>query len=75
MWNELWEQHRGKVIGVAMGIVLGFIYLICGFWDMLVFAFIVIVGFYIGKKIDSREEILPIEDIWRNVTQKWRRFR
>jgi uncharacterized membrane protein len=75
MWNELWEQHRGKVIGVAMGFVLGFIYLICGFWDMLVFAFIVIVGFYIGKKIDRGEEILPIEDIWRNVTQKWRRFR
>jgi uncharacterized membrane protein len=75
MWNELWEQHRGKVIGVAMGIVLGFIYLICGFWDMLVFAFIVIVGFYIGKKIDSSEEILTIEDIWRNVTQKLRRFR
>ncbi|MNI05176.1 hypothetical protein D3C73_581220 [compost metagenome] len=75
MWNELWEQHRGKLIGAAAGVVLGFIYLICGFWDMLIFAFIVTVGYYIGTKIDRKEEILSIEDIWRNLTQKWRRFR
>jgi uncharacterized membrane protein len=75
MWNELWEHHRGKCIGAAAGVGLGFIYLICGFWDMLIFAFIVVVGYYIGTKLDRKEEILPpVEDIWRNVTQKWRRF-
>lgn len=75
MFSELWEHHRGKLIGAAAGFVLGFIYLIFGFWDMLIFAFIVVVGYYIGTKIDRKEEILPVEDIWRNLTQKWRRFR
>ncbi|MBP1989040.1 DUF2273 domain-containing protein [Paenibacillus eucommiae] len=75
MRNELWEQHRGKCIGAAAGVFLGFIYLIWGFWDMLIFAFIVAVGVYIGGKLDRKESILPFEDIWRYLTQKWRMFR
>ncbi|MZQ84285.1 DUF2273 domain-containing protein [Paenibacillus sp. 5J-6] len=75
MWNELWESHRGKVIGVAAGIFFGFIYLFFGFWDMLIFAFIVLVGFYIGNKLDRKESFVMLEDIWRYLTQKWRMFR
>ena len=75
MWNELWERHRGKTIGALGGVFLGFIYLVRGFWDMLIFAFIVTVGYYIGNKMDHKETILPVEDIWRYLTQKWRMFR
>ena len=75
MWNELWEFHRGKVIGVAAGIFFGFIYLFFGFWDMLIFGFIVLVGFYIGNKLDRKESFVMLEDIWRYLTQKWRMFR
>jgi uncharacterized membrane protein len=75
MWNELWEQHRGKVIGVAAGVFLGFIYLFFGFWDMLIFAFIVLVGYYVGNKLDRKESFVLLEDIWRYLTQKWRMFR
>lgn len=75
MWNELWESHRGKVIGVAAGIFFGFIYLFFGFWDMLIFAFIVLVGLYIGNKLDRKESFVMLEDIWRYLTQKWRMFR
>jgi uncharacterized membrane protein len=71
MWNELWEHHRGKVVGVTAGLFLGFIYLFFGFWDMLIFAFIVTVGFYIGSKLDRKERFLHLEDIWRYLTQKW----
>ena len=75
MWKELWESHRGKVIGVAAGIFFGFIYLFFGFWDMLIFGFIVLVGFYIGNKLDRKESFVMLEDIWRYLTQKWRMFR
>ncbi|MCD1260687.1 DUF2273 domain-containing protein [Paenibacillus athensensis] len=75
MGNELWEQHKGKLIGVAAGLLCGVIYLICGFWDMLVFAGIVLLGYYIGGKLDRRERFLLLEDIWRYVTHKWRMFR
>ena len=58
MWNELWESHRGKLIGVAAGVFFGFIYLFFGFWDMLIFGFIVLLGIisgtnWIGKKVSS----------------------
>ncbi|NOU99341.1 DUF2273 domain-containing protein [Paenibacillus planticolens] len=75
MWNELWESHRGKVIGVAAGIFFGFIYLFFGFWDMLIFGFIVLLGFYFGNKWDRKEGLVMLEDIWRYLTQKWRMFR
>lgn len=75
MWNELWESHRGKVIGVASGVFFGFIYLFFGFWDMLIFGFIVLLGFYVGNKLDRKESFVILEDIWRYLTQKWRMFR
>ncbi|OPH60799.1 hypothetical protein BC351_16505 [Paenibacillus ferrarius] len=75
MWNELWASHRGKVIGVAAGIFFGFIYLFFGFWDMLIFGFIVFLGLYIGNKLDRKESFAMLEDIWRYLTQKWRMFR
>jgi uncharacterized membrane protein len=71
MWNELWDQHRGKVVGVGTGVFLGFIYLFFGFWDMLIFTFIVTVGFYVGGKLDRKERLFQLENIWRYLTQKW----
>ncbi|UJF31253.1 DUF2273 domain-containing protein [Paenibacillus hexagrammi] len=75
MWNELWEQHRGKTVGAGLGVFFGFIYLFFGFWDMLIFACIVLLGLYVGNKLDRRENFAVLEDIWRYLTQKWRMFR
>lgn len=53
MWNELWNRHRGRLIGVASGLFLGIIYLFFGFWDMLIVAFLVMVCAYAGGRFDS----------------------
>lgn len=76
MWNELWERHSGKLLGIAGGIFLGFIYLFAGFWDMLIFAFIVYIGYHIGRKLDRKESLLEdVEQLWRWLTERWRMFR
>ena len=49
MWNELWNEHRSSIVGISIGLLLGFIYLFSGFWNMLVFEFIVFVAYSIGK--------------------------
>lgn len=49
MWKELWQEHRGAMIGVMAGLLLGFVYLLAGFWHMLMFAAIVFISFLIGK--------------------------
>lgn len=57
------------------GIVLGFIYLFVGFWDMLMFGFIVYLGFYVGLKMDRRETLFPFGELYRWLTDRWRMFR
>lgn len=75
MWDSLWEEHRGKTVGVAASLLLGIVYLFFGFWDMLIFGFIVTVGYWIGSKIDKKEEIFSFQEIWQYLWQKWRMFR
>lgn len=75
MWNELWEHHRGKCLGAAAGIFLGLLYLIVGLWDALIFAFIVFIGYYMGKKLDQGERLLDVEDVRRWLSERWRMFR
>lgn len=62
MWEMLWNEHRGKCIGTALGFVLGIVYLFNGFWDMIIFASLLALGFYVGLKIDSRENLWEVID-------------
>jgi uncharacterized membrane protein len=75
MWNEWFNNHRGKAVGVIAGIFFGFIYLIWGLWDMLIFAFIVFIGYYIGKRFDHKEPFNGVENLWNWLTDRWRMFR
>jgi hypothetical protein len=70
MWNQIWHEHQGSIVGLVSGLLLGFIYLFTGFWNMLVFTFIVFFAFIAGKhysKLDSFLQIL--------VERVWNRFR
>lgn len=75
MWREIWEKHSGKLIGAACGAVLGIVYLIAGFWDMLIFAFLVFIGYYVGRKLDRREPLFEREELVQWLTERWRMFR
>ncbi|MVP00154.1 MULTISPECIES: DUF2273 domain-containing protein [Paenibacillus] len=76
MLKRLWQEHPGTIAGAAGGLLLGLVYLIAGFWDMLIFAFIVFLGYYIGKKLDQGEDLLlPFQTLWQFLSQKWRMFR
>lgn len=79
MWRDFWEQllaeRRGPTIGMICGIVMGILYLIVGFWDMLIFGFIVYVGFYAGMRADKRESLFPFGELFRKLTERWRMFR
>ena len=75
MWNELWASHRGTCIGVASGVFFGLIYLIFGFWDMLIFAFIVYTGYAIGKQLDRGELSSKQESFFRWLNDRWRMFK
>lgn len=75
VWKDLWENHRGKLLGGAYGFFLGFLYLTVGFWDMLIFAFIVFIGYYMGKKLDHGERLVHADGLWRWLSERWKMFR
>lgn len=75
MWKELWEHHRGKIAGTASGLFLSLVYLISGFWDMLIVSFIVYLGYTAGRRIDRNQPLLEWDEWVRWLTQKWRMFR
>ncbi len=55
MWFELWEKHKGKLLGTLGGIFFSIIYLNFGFRDMVVCVFLLLIGYALGKKHDKRE--------------------
>lgn len=75
-WKELWGSHGGRITGVAFGFILGIIYLISGFWDMLFFALVVFIGYTLGRRKDSAEAS-PFN--WRELaarlSETWRPFK
>jgi len=56
--EEVWENHRGKLIGTLIGLFLAMLVIWVGvLWS----AFILIcmgVGFFIGKRMDDHKEDL-----------------
>ena len=54
VWLELWRKHRGKILGVFLGLVFGIFVVSFGFWKAVFIALCVVVGFFIGKKIDQK---------------------
>ena len=60
MWKQWLNEYPGRIAGAAAGFLLGVVYLIVGFWDMLVFAFLIAVGDMLGKRMDKDEgPLLP----------------
>ena len=59
-WKTLWQEHRGAAVGTLFGLFFGVLYLIVGFWDTLVFALILLGGFFLGRHFDKKEDLRSI---------------
>jgi len=79
MWKTLWStlrgEYGGRVTGFVFGVVLAVLYLFVGFWDMLIFAFIVYVGYYVGSRIDRRQGAWDWRPVIAWLTERWRGFK
>jgi len=60
MGNEFWPEYQGRIIGTAVALVVGIVYIFFGFFKTLIFSLIIFIGYYIGKKFDERENFLEI---------------
>lgn len=74
-WREIWESHGGRIAGVAFGLILGIIYLISSFWDMLFFALVVFIGYTLGGRKDAQAPLFPWRELLEQLSTRWRPFK
>ena len=59
MWENLFriifEQHRGKAIGVLLGLLASILFISYGFWRTIFIIVCIALGFFIGKEIDENK--------------------
>ena len=49
------EEHRGKALGILLGLIASILFISYGFWRSLFVIFCIVLGFFIGKKIDENQ--------------------
>jgi uncharacterized membrane protein len=47
------EEHRGKALGILLGLIASILFISYGFWRSLFVIFCIVLGFFIGKRIDE----------------------
>lgn len=60
LFERIWENHRGKFVGLLLGLVLGAAVLIFGFFKTVFVLLCGLIGLYVGKKIDDQEDLADI---------------
>lgn len=64
---ELWENHRGKILGIASGLLLGCLILVFGFWRSIFVLLCIAVGYLIGNRYDEKGSL---KDIYERVFER-----
>lgn len=54
---EILENHRGKALGIVIGLVVGLFLINLGFFKTLLLAIFIYVGYAIGKRVDNNDDI------------------
>lgn len=51
--SGMWDEHKGKIVGIAVGLVVGLFILRHGFWRTIFVASLVAAGLWIGAVVDK----------------------
>lgn len=54
---ELLHKNRGKVAGIALGLVFGWFAITYGIFKALFVSLCIVAGYYIGRQIDRRTDL------------------
>lgn len=61
------EKHRGKAIGILLGLLVALLWIIIGFWKMLFIVICILIGYFVGKRFDNGGS--P-GDFWKRMFEK-----
>ncbi len=67
-WEEMmrfiWQEHRGKALGVILGLFFGIFTAVLGFWKTFFIAICIILGYFFGKRADEQGSLRRFLDRW-----------
>ncbi|MDD2620669.1 MAG: DUF2273 domain-containing protein [Syntrophomonadaceae bacterium] len=59
MWEKLFliiiEEHRGKAIGIILGLLAGILVMTYGVWKTIFIILCIAMGYFIGKRLDENQ--------------------
>ncbi|NLK00509.1 MAG: DUF2273 domain-containing protein [Clostridia bacterium] len=59
-WNDLFQEimknHRGKAIGILLGLILGLFTVVLGFFKTFLVAICISIGYILGRRVDDDED-------------------
>lgn len=58
--EEAWHNHRGKLVGTILGIIIGISILLFGFFKTLFIIICGLVGLFVGKRVDEKDDLMDI---------------
>lgn len=61
---DLMDSHRGKVIGIILGLLAGLLIIIFGFWKTVFIVICILIGYFIGKRFDDGGSL---DALWRRL--------
>jgi uncharacterized membrane protein len=61
------REHRGKVVGVSLGLIFGLVTVTFGIGKALFIAFCLLAGYFVGCRIDQGQSLL---DLWQRISRR-----
>jgi uncharacterized membrane protein len=52
--------YKGRILGGIIGLLTGLLWAFIGFWRAFAFVLCIVLGYYIGKRVDHKESLKDI---------------
>lgn len=59
---NFYENHKGEIIGAAIGALFAVLVIIIGFWRTTFIGLCTFIGYYIGRKFSNKDELINLLD-------------
>ncbi|MGI5850802.1 MAG: DUF2273 domain-containing protein [Clostridiales bacterium] len=61
-FTKAWQEHKGRIVGVSLGLIVGIVFVTIGFWKTVILLMCVGIGYWLGGMTDKQEKFMNFLD-------------